>query len=132
MNPLETRALPSRIALWTLLAIAIVLYGFPFVYLLFTSFKTPLDTIAVPPTVMPEVWTLENYVSALSRSGVLASLVNSVDDRGDHHDALARARGARRVRDHPVPHPERPRLHRRGPRDPHGAARSPSAPRSSR
>lgn len=78
MNGLETRGTPSRVILWGLLALALVLYGFPFVYLLLTSFKTPLDAIAVPPTVMPETWTLENYVSALSRAGVPAALVNSV------------------------------------------------------
>ena len=55
-----------------------VLYGFPFLYLLFTSFKTPIDTIAVPPTILPREWTLENYTNALGRSGVLASFINSV------------------------------------------------------
>lgn len=77
MNPLETRG-KSRIILWALLAAALILYGFPFLYLLLTSFKTPLDAIAVPPTVWPEKWTLENYVSALSREGVVAALINSV------------------------------------------------------
>ena len=77
MNPLETRG-KSRILLWALLASALLLYGFPFIYLLLTSFKTPLDAIAVPPTVWPEQWTLENYVSALSREGVVPALINSV------------------------------------------------------
>ena len=77
MNPLETRG-RSRIILWALLAFALVLYGFPFLYLLLTSFKTPLDAIAVPPSVWPKVWTLDNYVAALSREGVPAALINSV------------------------------------------------------
>jgi multiple sugar transport system permease protein len=77
MNPLETRG-RSRVVLWLLLAAAIILYGFPFIYLLLTSFKTPLDAIAVPPSVFPEVLTLENYVSALAREGVPAALINSV------------------------------------------------------
>lgn len=77
MNPLETRG-RSRILLWALLAFTLVLYGFPFLYLLLTSFKTPLEAIAVPPSVMPSVWTLENYVSALTRQGVDAALINSV------------------------------------------------------
>ena len=77
MNGLETRG-KSRIVLWALLAAALILYGFPFVYLLLTSFKTPLEAIAVPPSVLPTQWTLENYVSALSREGVPAALVNSV------------------------------------------------------
>lgn len=77
MNPLETKG-KSRILLWALLATTLILYGFPFIYLLLTSFKTPLDAIAVPPTVLPEQWTLENYVSALTRQGVPAALANSV------------------------------------------------------
>ena len=72
MNPLETRG-KSRILLWALLASALILYGFPFIYLLLTSFKTPLDAIAVPPTVWPHEWTLVNYVSALSREGVVTT-----------------------------------------------------------
>jgi len=77
MNPLETRG-RSRILLWALLAATLVLYGFPFVSLLLTSFKTPLEAISVPPSVVPTVWTLENYVSALTRQGVDAALINSV------------------------------------------------------
>jgi len=77
MNPLETRG-RSRILLWALLTVALVLFGFPFLYLLLTSFKTPLDAIAVPPSVWPKTWTLANYVAALSREGVPAALINSV------------------------------------------------------
>ncbi|GAA4064611.1 carbohydrate ABC transporter permease [Agromyces indicus] len=77
MNPLETRG-KSRILLWVLLAVAIVIYGFPFLYLLLTSFKTPLDAISVPPSILPETWTLDNYVAALTRGGVPAALINSV------------------------------------------------------
>jgi multiple sugar transport system permease protein len=77
MNPLQTQG-KSRILLWALLAAAIILYGFPFLYLLLTSFKPPLDAIAVPPSVWPETWTLDNYVSALTREGVPAALINSV------------------------------------------------------
>jgi len=69
---------PTKALLWALLVAVVVLYGFPFVYLLLTSFKTPLDTLAVPPTVLPEEWTLVNYTEALSRDGVVASFLNSV------------------------------------------------------
>jgi multiple sugar transport system permease protein len=60
------------------MAAMLVLYGFPFVYLILTSFKTPLDTIAVPPTVLPKTWTTANYSDALGRDGVAASLINSL------------------------------------------------------
>ncbi|MEU0090715.1 carbohydrate ABC transporter permease [Kribbella sp. NPDC006257] len=78
MNGLETRRRPARIILWGALIAVLVLYGFPFVYLLLTSFKTPLDAIAVPPQVLPSQWTLDNYVAALSKEGVVPALINSV------------------------------------------------------
>jgi multiple sugar transport system permease protein len=78
VNGLEVRGWTSRALLWGALILALVLYGFPFLYLLLTSFKTPLETIAVPPTVLPSTWTLENYASAFAREGVLASFINSV------------------------------------------------------
>ncbi|MFC9689200.1 carbohydrate ABC transporter permease [Kribbella sp. NPDC056951] len=78
MNGLETRRRTTRVILWVALFAALVLYGFPFVYLLLTSFKTPLDAIAVPPHVLPSQWTLDNYVAALSKEGVVPALINSV------------------------------------------------------
>jgi len=78
MNGLETRRRPTRVILWGALVAVLVLYGFPFVYLLLTSFKTPLDAIAVPPQVLPSQWTLDNYVAALSKEGVVPALINSV------------------------------------------------------
>lgn len=78
MNGLETRKVSTRVVLWVALGAILVLYGFPFLYLLFTSFKTPSDAIAVPPSVLPNVWTLENYVTALAKEGVVPALINSV------------------------------------------------------
>jgi multiple sugar transport system permease protein len=78
MNGLETRRRPTRVILWCALVVVLVLYGFPFGYLLLTSFKTPLDAIAVPPQVLPSQWTLANYVTALSKDGVVPALINSV------------------------------------------------------
>ena len=61
-----------------LLVAILLLYGFPFLYLMLTSFKTPLETIAIPPKVLPTHWTLANYRGALARTGVPASLAHSV------------------------------------------------------
>ncbi len=55
MSALETRRPASRAMLWVALTLFVVLYGFPFVYLLLTSFKTPLETLAVPPSVLPSI-----------------------------------------------------------------------------
>jgi multiple sugar transport system permease protein len=78
MIGIETNRRSSRLFLWIALGIALVIYGFPFIYLLLTSFKTPLDAIAVPAAVLPAQWTLENYVSALTKDGVVPALINSV------------------------------------------------------
>jgi multiple sugar transport system permease protein len=78
MNALEIRRPGTRALVWALLAAVLVLYGFPFIYLALTSFKTPLATIAVPPRLLPSSWTLANYSNALGRQGVPAALINSV------------------------------------------------------
>lgn len=78
MNGLQAARMGSRTILWIALVLLVALYGFPFLYMLFTSFKTPLETIAVPPSVLPSQWTIENYASAISRDGVVASFVNSI------------------------------------------------------
>ena len=77
MNGLETTRKPARVLLWIALVLTVVLYGFPFLYMLSTSFKTPLETIAVPPRILPSEWTMANYTTALSRDGVIASFLNS-------------------------------------------------------
>ncbi|WBC14904.1 carbohydrate ABC transporter permease [Micromonospora sp. WMMA1998] len=64
--------------LWAAAVAVVVIYGFPFVYLVLTSFKPAVDAIAVPPTVLPQRFSLDNYVTALNRPGVTASFVNSV------------------------------------------------------
>jgi len=78
MNGLEARRPGSRALLWTALVLLVVLYAFPFVYMFLTSFKTPIETNAIPPHVLPSVWTVQNYVTALSTEGVPASFINSV------------------------------------------------------
>jgi multiple sugar transport system permease protein len=82
MNAVEIRRTPTRVLAWTLLALVLMLYGFPFLYLMLTSVKTPLETIAVPPQILPTTWTPANYSNALGREGVPASLINSVVTAG--------------------------------------------------
>jgi multiple sugar transport system permease protein len=68
----------TRPLLWGLLVLVLVLYGFPFVYLVLTSLKPPIEAIAVPPSVIPRSWSLENYATALATPGVLPSFINSL------------------------------------------------------
>lgn len=68
----------KRALLWTAAVLVVLVYAFPFVYLVLTSLKPPVDAIAVPPTVLPQRFSLDNYTTALAREGVAASFVNSV------------------------------------------------------
>jgi multiple sugar transport system permease protein len=67
-----------RGVLWLVAGVVVVAYAFPFMYLLLTSFKPASDAIAVPPTVLPQRFTLDNYATALNQEGVRASFINSV------------------------------------------------------
>lgn len=78
MNPLEAQRTVSRVLLWTALVLLIVIYAFPFVYMFFTSFKTPIETNAIPPRILPSIWTVDNYVTAMQTHGVTASFINSI------------------------------------------------------
>ncbi len=78
MNALVLRPGLARNVVWALLAVVLVMYAFPFAYLILTSFKPPLDAISTSPTVWPQSWTLVNYRSALGTSGVPAAFINSV------------------------------------------------------
>ncbi|SCG67766.1 carbohydrate ABC transporter permease [Micromonospora humi] len=64
--------------LWAVAVAVVAVYAFPFVYLVLTSFKPATDAVAVPPTVLPQRFSLDNYLTALNRPGVTASFVNSV------------------------------------------------------
>jgi multiple sugar transport system permease protein len=77
MNGLTVRRPATRILLWILLGVTVVIYAAPFLYLLLTSFKSPYETLAVPPQILPSTWTVENYVAALTRTGVVPSFINS-------------------------------------------------------
>ena len=68
----------GRALLWVLLTIMVLVYAFPFLYLALTSFKSPIEAIAVPPTLVPRTWSLDNYQAALATFGVIPSFINSL------------------------------------------------------
>ena len=48
----------------------------------FSSFKLPADMINYPPTLLPEVWTFENYITAWTSQPLLRYFINSVIQTG--------------------------------------------------
>lgn len=75
--PTDRARRTRRGLLWALLISVIVLYA-PFGYLVLTSFKTPGEAIAVPPSILPGTWSVENYEQALNTRGVRPAFLNSV------------------------------------------------------
>jgi multiple sugar transport system permease protein len=43
-----------------------LLFAFPFVWLVLTSFKAPSEIVSMPPTFLPKEWHPENYVKAVT------------------------------------------------------------------
>lgn len=76
-----SRALQHRLkvgSLWVLLLAAVVIYGFPYLYLILTSFKQAGAALAIPPNVWPNHWTFANYSAVLATPGVAKAFLNSL------------------------------------------------------
>ena len=54
-------------ALWAILIIGLVLMIGPFVWMLLGSFKPQAEFLRIPPTWLPEQWTMDNYQRLVSR-----------------------------------------------------------------
>lgn len=57
---------------------ASLIYLFPFLWMLLTSFKTDADIFTSNLSILPTVWTLENYRQAFDRVPMLRYLLNGV------------------------------------------------------
>lgn len=56
----------------------IFLIAYPFIWMVFTSFKPYKETTIYPPTLLPANWTTEGYVKALEMVDVATFLKNSL------------------------------------------------------
>lgn len=56
----------------------IFLIAYPFIWMVFTSFKPYKETTIYPPTLLPTNWTTEGYVKALEMVDVATFLQNSL------------------------------------------------------
>ncbi len=54
----------------------------PIFLAIFTSFKVPTDIVNYPPTLLPEVWTFENYVTAWTSKPFWRFFTNSIIQTG--------------------------------------------------
>jgi len=72
------KALFFRLLWYIIMILVSLVFCFPVLYLIFTGFKTPQETVAFPPTLIPKKWTLSAYEEGLS-SGIFSKyLLNSI------------------------------------------------------
>lgn len=69
-------SLASRLVMTIVLIVLSVLFLAPLIYIFFNSFKPGGEIFAVPQSILPKTWTLDNYVNALS-GGFLTYFKNS-------------------------------------------------------
>jgi multiple sugar transport system permease protein len=78
MNRGARVAVAKKALLWVVLAVAVIVYGFPYLYLILTSFKSPGAALQIPPQVWPSHFTLTNYSAVLGQPGIVKTFANSL------------------------------------------------------
>lgn len=68
----------SRIMIYLLVATAVTVIGFPLFWMLIGSFKPGGELYAVPPTILPQEWTLQNYRDLFIQTNFPTYFVNSL------------------------------------------------------
>lgn len=60
------------------LSIVILIFAFPFVWMVSSSVKTTVETLSVPPTLIPENFQWENFINAWNSGPFLHFTMNSI------------------------------------------------------
>lgn len=66
MDSLQRNYRRNRMLVYTALAAGSVLMIFPFLWMILTSFKSPGESVQIPPTILPKQWLADNYRQALT------------------------------------------------------------------
>jgi raffinose/stachyose/melibiose transport system permease protein len=67
----------ARVVMYLFLVTWAVMTLFPFIFVVLTSFKTPIEFLG-NPFGLPKVWRFKNYVTAFVRGSVATYTLNSV------------------------------------------------------
>lgn len=68
----------TKAVIYVLLTIMAVYFLSPFVYMLFSTFKSEAEAIAYPPSLFPAEWKFSNYVDAWTAQPFGTYLINSI------------------------------------------------------
>jgi multiple sugar transport system permease protein len=65
VRPPRKRVPVGRIVMYVVLVVGAVIATLPFLWMIFGAFKTGPDIRQIPPTFLPQEWTLENFTTIL-------------------------------------------------------------------
>lgn len=68
----------TKFILYTLLTLVAVYFLFPFIYMLFSAFKTEVEAVAYPPKLLPESFRWSNFADAWNAQPFGQFFMNSV------------------------------------------------------
>ncbi|WBW49916.1 carbohydrate ABC transporter permease [Peptoniphilus equinus] len=68
----------KKVLRYALLAVLILIFVAPFVWMVLTSFKSLGETLTFPPELFPKAWQVQNYAEAWRSGPFLHYLVNSL------------------------------------------------------
>lgn len=74
----DVHHLTSRALLYLLVLTAVSVVGFPLFWMVLCSFKPGGELYAVPPTILPNEWTLQNYRDLFVQTNFLTYFANSL------------------------------------------------------
>lgn len=68
----------SKALMYILTMLLVLLFLFPLIWMLLTSFKSAEEILRVPPTILPDQFNLKNYADALAKQPIFRFLFNSL------------------------------------------------------
>ncbi len=75
---MKKQNLTSSIILHVVLCSGIVISVFPFVWMILTSFKTPLESMQVPPEMLPDSFSFDAYERVITILPFVSSFINTI------------------------------------------------------
>lgn len=76
-----TGSLAARVSYWVVVALLLIggiIMVFPLFWLVSTSLRPGTELVQVPPSLLPQHWTLANFQKALDRAPLLSYMWNSI------------------------------------------------------
>lgn len=67
-----------KISTYAILLLVVVISVFPAIWMLSTSIKLPTEQYDIPPQIIPDAPTMQNYVNVLTNSKMFDAFINSV------------------------------------------------------